>query len=115
MSKEQGLYLQDILERILRIQETAAAGEAVFRTSYMHQDTIIRNFEVIGEIVKRLNPELTARYPEIHWTDYAGFRDILIHQYDKVVLDIVWESVERDLEALKIAVEKLLTNEEKGE
>ncbi len=81
----------------------------------MHQDTIIRNFEVIGEIVKRLDPKLTARYPEIHWADYAGFRDILIHQYDKVVLDIVWESVDRDLETLKAAVKKLLEGEQKGE
>jgi len=39
----------------------------------------------------------------------------LIHQYDKVVLDIVWESVERDLEALKVVVEKLLVDEQKGE
>jgi len=39
----------------------------------------------------------------------------LIHQYDKVVLDIVWESVDRDLETLKAAVKKLLEGEQKGE
>ena len=57
MSKDQRLYLRDILERINRIEETARQGEATFRQSYMHQDTIIRSFEVIGEIIKRLEPD----------------------------------------------------------
>ncbi len=42
-------------------------------------------------------------------------RDILIHQYDKVVLDIVWESVERDLEPLRIVIEQLLADDENEE
>jgi uncharacterized protein with HEPN domain len=83
VSKDQRLYLRDILERIDRIEETARQGEALFRQSYMHQDTIIRSFEVIGEIIKRLEPELLTQQPHIQWADYAGFRDILIHQYDQ--------------------------------
>jgi uncharacterized protein with HEPN domain len=79
MSKDQRVYLQDILERIERIEEIAAFGEATFRASHMHQDSIIRSFEVIGEIVKRLDAQLLALHPNVIWADYAGFRDVLIH------------------------------------
>lgn len=58
--------------------------------------------------MKRLDPTLTAQQPQIRWTGYASFRDILIHQYDKVILDIVWESAQDELVALKTAVEALL-------
>lgn len=108
MNKDQRIYLHDILEHITRIETTAAAGEAVFRQSYMHQDSIIRSFEVIGEIVKRLSPELTKQHPTVLWADFAGFRDVLIHQYDKVIISIVWESVYTDLPPLRAAIEALL-------
>lgn len=109
MSKDQRLYLHDILERITRIEEIAAAGEATFRASAMHQDAIIRNFEVIGEIVKRLDEDLLLNHPQVLWADYAGFRDVLIHQYDKVILDVVWESAKNDLAPLRDAINIILT------
>jgi uncharacterized protein with HEPN domain len=108
MNKDQRIYLRDILERIARIEHVKSDGEATFFASFMHQDTIIRNFEVIGEIVKRLDPSLTEQHSNVRWDDYAGFRDILIHQYDKVVLEIVWNSAQHDLEPLKAAVQALL-------
>jgi uncharacterized protein with HEPN domain len=108
MSKDQRVYLRDILERIDRIKQVIAAGETIFRESFMHQDSIIRSFEVIGEIVKRLEPALIAQQPQVRWTAYAGFRDILIHQYDKVILDLVWESAQNDIEPLQSAIQAML-------
>lgn len=108
MSKDLRIYLKDLLERIGRIEETAAAGRSTFYTSYMHQDSIIRSFEVIGEIVKRLPDELTAAHPQIRWADWAGFRDVLIHQYDQVLLDTVWRAATDEIMPLKAAVEALI-------
>ena len=62
-------------------------------------------------MVKRLDPALTARYPEVTWSDSAGFRDVLIHQYHIVRIDLVWgDFVQEDLPALKDAVIALLTD-----
>lgn len=108
MSKDQRVYLLDLLDRIERIETIAALGEANFRASFVHQDAVIRSFEVIGEIVKRLDPALLTQAAAIDWSDYAGFRDVLIHQYDRVLLEIVWESTQGDLTALKAAVQALL-------
>ena len=108
MSKSQRLYLLDLLEHIGRIETIVSAGKEAFFTSKVYQDATIRNFEVIGEIVKRLAPELTVQYPNIPWSDYAGFRDVLIHQYDKVLIEIVWESTQHDIHPIKDAVQRLL-------
>jgi uncharacterized protein with HEPN domain len=47
MSKDQRIYLRDILERIERIKQVIAAGEVTFRESFLYQDALIRSFEVI--------------------------------------------------------------------
>lgn len=108
MTKSQKFYLLDLLEYIGRIETIASEGQDTFFNSTIYQDAVIRNFEVIGEIIKRLDPNLTAQHPHIIWADYAGFRDVLIHQYDKVLLDIVWGSTQHDIQPLKEAVQSLL-------
>ena len=108
MNKNQEIHLRDILERIARIEQVMSVGESVFKESFMHQDTAIRNFEVIGEIIKRLDSTLLSQQPQVNWRGYMGFRDVLIHQYDKVVIDIVWASGGEELQVLHQAVEFLL-------
>ena len=110
MTKDQRLYCQDILDRIRRIENYTAAGRDAFLESELLQDGVIRSFEVIGEVVKRLDPALTTRLSEVTWSDFAGFRDILIHQYHNVRLDLVWDFAQEDLPVLKEAALALVTD-----
>jgi uncharacterized protein with HEPN domain len=100
-------YLQDMLDRIGRLEQIVADGKATFERSFMHQDSIIRNYEVIGEIAKRLPETLLQTAPQVKWNTLKGFRDFLAHNYEKVDLTIVWEAVE-DLPELREAVQKML-------
>lgn len=75
----------------------------------MVQDAVIRNLEVIGEAAKSLSDPVRDATPGIPWTDIAGMRDRLIHHYHQVDLDLVWQTVTRDLEALQAAVGSLLS------
>ena len=84
-------------------------GRAAFANSELHQDGVIRNFEVIGEIVKRLDVTLTGRHPDVLWSNFAGFRDVLIHQYDKIRLDTLRDYVIEDLPQLKAAIQALFS------
>jgi uncharacterized protein with HEPN domain len=80
----------------------------VFIGSPMAQDAVIRNFEVIGEAVKRIPESLKEERPDIPWRRIAGLRDVLIHQYLRVDLEAVWAIVRDDLHEFKQAVAEIL-------
>lgn len=108
MTRVQHIYCRDILDRIRRIETYTVDGRDAFLASELLQDGVIRSFEVIGEVVKRLDRTLQEQHPDVAWSDFAGFRDILIHQYDRVRVDLVWRFTQEDLPALKLAVMALL-------
>ena len=65
---------------------------------------------MIGEVVKRLDPALKGHFPDVNWSDFAGFRDVLIHQYNSIRVDLVWRFAQEDLPTLKQAVAALLND-----
>ena len=114
MTRVQHIYCRDILDRIRRIESYTVGGRDAFLASELLQDGVIRSFEVIGEVVKRLDPTLQDQHPDVPWSDFAGFRDILIHQYYRVRFDLVWRFTQEDLPALKLAVAALLIDLEES-
>ena len=103
------VYLQDILEHLTRIELYTQGGEAEFLQSSLIQDGVIRCFEVVGEAVKLLSPELKQNYPEIPWRRIAGFRDVLIHNYAGIDLVEVWNVVKYNLPDLKSKIVQILS------
>jgi uncharacterized protein with HEPN domain len=87
---------QEALIDILRVLDRAlgfpiADFEAFVETDYL-QDALIRCLEVLGEAVKRLSPELRELNQDLPWRGMAGMRDLLIHAYDRVDLEEVWQA-----------------------
>jgi uncharacterized protein with HEPN domain len=70
---------------------------------------VVRAYEIIGEIAKRLPQALRDENPQIDWRRLMGFRDFLAHNYDEIILEFVWKAVE-DLPNLRAAVEAVLVN-----
>lgn len=54
---------------------------------------VLYEITVIGEVVKRLSPGFRENHPQIQWRQIAGMRDCLVHDYDEVKLDLVWQVV----------------------
>ena len=75
------------------------------RTAYR---AVERNFEIIGEAVKRLSDEFKTSHSEISWQDIAGFRDILIHEYAAINVATVWDTLTGDIPKLKEVLEKTI-------
>jgi len=106
--KDERLYLIHISECIEKIEQYTTEGKSEFLNDSKTQDAVIRNFEIIGEAVKRLSESTLQLAPHISWRQFAGFRDVLIHQYAGIDISEVWLTIENDLQALKKAVEAIL-------
>jgi uncharacterized protein with HEPN domain len=72
------------------------------------RDAVVRNLEVIGEAAKKLPAETKRSHPEIEWKKIAGLRDILIHDYFGIDMDIVWDVVQNKLPPLADQVRLIL-------
>jgi uncharacterized protein with HEPN domain len=75
---------------------------------------LVRLLEVIGEAASRVPDEDRTRYPGIPWPQIVGLRNRLIHGYDAVDMDILWQIIEYDLPPLIAALETILSQEEAG-
>ncbi len=66
---------------------------------------LVRLVEIVGEAASRVPPAQRAQYPGIPWEDVVGMRNRLIHGYDSVDLDVLWNTVVEDLPQLVQALE----------
>jgi uncharacterized protein with HEPN domain len=109
MSRDEQERLRDIQDAIAAIREhLAKAGDAtkIKKDSLLH-DALLFQFVVIGEAVKHLGPEAREAAPEIPWTDIAGLRDLIAHEYFRIDINRVLEIVERDLTPLERAISRM--------
>jgi uncharacterized protein with HEPN domain len=91
-------YIADMLgagERAVR--HLGAQPLPVFVTDELRVDAVVRALTVIGEACKRVPPVVRDRFPNIPWKLIAGMRDVLIHDYDRIDLPRVWDTVTAQL------------------
>jgi uncharacterized protein with HEPN domain len=106
MPKDNSLYVDHMLECIERIEEYTIDKEQ-FTRSRLVQDAVIRNLQVLAESSQRLSEATKKQIPEIPWRSISGFRNILVHDYLGVDLELNWSVVEMELPNLQRALRKL--------
>ena len=109
MSRGVAILLGEILEAIALLRQyTDGLDYDEFASNVEKQDSVIRRLEIIGEAVKGIPDDLRAHYSGVPWRDIAGARDILIHEYFRVDLEMAWEMVHQDLPLLETEVRRML-------
>jgi uncharacterized protein with HEPN domain len=102
MPRDYKVYLEDILEAIGKIQRyTANLSQEAFSGDERTLDAVVRNLEIIGEASKKVPGKIRSKYPEVEWKRIAGLRDILIHEYFGIDIDIIWDIVQNKLPVLE--------------
>lgn len=77
-------------------------------TDFMFQLAMTRLVEIIGEAASRVSAPTREKHSHIPWPGIMGMRNRLIHVYDKVDLDLLWNTLEMDLPALIVQLEAVL-------
>jgi len=72
------------------------------------QDAVIRKIEIIGEASNRVSEELKFRFPSLPWEKMRAMRNILIHMYDELDLEIIWDTATKDIASLKDRLKEII-------
>ena len=75
---------------------------------------LVRLLEIVGEAANRIPAEERELYPEIPWPQIISLRNRLIHGYDAVDNDILWQIIVRDLPLLVESLEVILAQDDTG-
>jgi len=109
MPRDYKVYLEDIFSSIQKIEKYLKdTSFDNFRKNDIKIDAVVRNLEIIGEAAKNIPVDAKKIYTKIDWKKIAGLRDILIHQYFGIDLDILWDIIQNKLPELKKNIRHIL-------
>jgi uncharacterized protein with HEPN domain len=113
MKRDYLVYIEDMLDAMEKA-ELAVNGVDYgrFSTDFMINFVVVRALEIVGEATKRLPMEFRNQYPDVPWKKMAGMRDWIIHGYDNVNLEVVWQAVRKDIPQLKPQIQQILVDYE---
>jgi len=62
--------------------------------------SMVRLIEVVGEAANRVSAEGQRKYTKIPWPAIIGMRNRMIHGYDSIDFEILYETINEDLPPL---------------
>ncbi len=98
MPKDYKVYIDDILESIgkIRLYIKGMSFEQ-FCSDSRTIDAVNRNLGVIGEAANRIPEDIKNKYSGVEWSRIIGLRNILIHDYSNVDLEIIWDIIQKNI------------------
>ena len=109
--KDSTIFLKHIFESIVAIEKyVAGVSETDFLKDQKTQDSVIRRLEIIGEATTNISEEFKKKHPQVPWGKIIGTRNVLIHEYFGVEVELVWGILQSHLPELKKAIQKILAD-----
>ena len=101
------LSLTDILDAIVAIEQfTRSMDFDAFRQDPKTIAAVERKLQVISEAAVRLGEQAEALCPGLPWRDVRGIGNWLRHQYDRVDIETIWNTLTTDLPPVKVSVDE---------
>lgn len=104
-------FLQDILDTIADIEIFTDNVEfEAFQANREKVLAVVKSIEILGEAVKKVPDDIRSQYPDLPWKSIAGMRDVLVHEYWGIDVNIIWATVQEGLPPLKVAIAEIATD-----
>ncbi len=108
-SREFEARIQDMLKEIEEIQQfVEGMNFDQFCQDRRTLKAVLYGLAVIGEATANVMAEVQTAYPQMPWLDIRGMRNVAIHEYFQLDLQIIWETIQVDLPELKTALRQIL-------
>jgi uncharacterized protein with HEPN domain len=113
--RETGVSLRQMLDYASEAMDMVRdRSRADLDTDRMLNLALVRLLEILGEAAGRVPSEDRARYPQVPWIQLINLRHRLIHGYDQVDFDILWQILTQDLPPLVKELESILSSRGEG-
>ena len=100
--------LQDMLAAIGTIEGFGLTDFETFKVDKKTQDAVMYNLIIMGEAANQVPPDVQERHSSIPWSAIIGTRNVIVHGYDQVKLQVVWGIIKDDLAKLKLEIQKAI-------
>jgi uncharacterized protein with HEPN domain len=101
--------LQHILDAILEVENYLIEADIKkFMENSMMRFACIKQLEIIGEAGNHISEETKAKFSEIEWAQITGMRNVFVHEYFGVDVNLVWEIIKSELPELKERITEIL-------
>jgi uncharacterized protein with HEPN domain len=99
----------DIANAIRRsLRYTNGVSKSELETNDEKLSAILYQITIIGEATKRLSQSFRQQHQEIPWRQMSGMRDVIVHDYDQLDFDVIWDVVENKLPELLNLIDSLV-------
>ena len=107
LDERQSGLLKDVLDSACLIHGyLAGIDRDAFFADVEKQDAVLRRLEIIGEAASRLSSDAQVLFPSLPFRSMRGMRNIIVHDYGEVDLELVWKTISNDIPVLIEALER---------
>lgn len=104
-------YLQDIIDSCKYIKEfTKNMNYTQFFVDTKTQYAVTRALSIIGEAVKKIPNSIREKYSQLPWKEMAGMRDVLVHDYYGTDMEVLWQTVKKDVPMIHKELKKIIND-----
>ena len=111
MKNNENISILKMIEYISKVERyTNNCSFDSFSDNEEKVDATIFAISQIGELVKNISKETMDKYSNIEWIIIKNLRNKIVHDYDGIKLEFIWDIITIDLPVLKNSLQEILDN-----
>lgn len=111
MKNKEYVSIKKMIEYINKaLRYTKGCDFKAFSSNEEKVDATVFAISQIGELVKNISKETMGKYPNIEWIIIKNLRNKIVHDYEGIKLNFIWDIITEDIVQLKVDLEEILSN-----